>query len=157
MLAEDDYSEKTLKELKRVACQILELAISNDVLYRNVFQKVTIPHIEKSERRPLTQEEIDLVMKTFHGHRMGIPALLMLYCGLRRGELLALTWGDINLKSKTLNVNKAVLFDGNTPHMKTPKSKAGTRTVPIWTFSFLSFKENAPRHSWFARRRAASL
>ncbi len=123
-----------LRELKRTASQILELAINNDILFRNVFSKVPIPRIEKTERRPLTPEETDLITAHYKGHRMGIPAMLMLYCGLRRGELLALTRGDINLKSKTVTVNKAVYYDNNTPHIKTPKSKAGTRTVPLPDF-----------------------
>lgn len=130
-LADSGYSEKTLKEIRIAASQIIEIAMNNDILFRNVFSKVTIPHIEKEERRALRKEEIDLIVSTYSSHRMGLPALLMLYCGLRRGELLALTWGDISLKTKTVTVNKAVCFDGNAVHVKTPKSKAGTRTVPI--------------------------
>ena len=130
-MAEKGYSEKTMKEVKIAAAQIIDIALQNDLLYRNVFSKVTIPHVEKEERRPLTQKEIDLITSTYQGHRMGVPAMLMLYCGLRRGELVALTWGDADLKAKLLTVNKAVCYDGNTPYVKTPKTKAGTRTVPI--------------------------
>lgn len=130
-MAEEGYAEKTLKEIKITANQIMELAMDNDVIFRNVFAKVEIPSIEAEERRTLSQDEIDLITNAYAGHRMGMPTLLMLYCGIRRGELLALTWGDVNLKDKRLRVNKAVYFDGNTAIIKAPKTKAGTRTVPI--------------------------
>ena len=130
-LAADGYAEATLKEMKVTANQILELAVSNDLIYRNVFAKAEIPHIDAEERRALTAAEAELVTNTYAGHRMGLPVMLMLYCGLRRGEVLALTWGDIDLKKKTVTVNKAVYFDSNTPKLKPPKSKAGYRSIPI--------------------------
>ena len=62
---------------------------------------------------------------------MGLPVLIMLLCGLRRGEMLALKWQDINLKTKTLKVHEAVYYTKNQPGTKDPKSKAGERTIPI--------------------------
>ena len=62
---------------------------------------------------------------------MGVPALIMLYCGLRRGELLALLWTDIDFKAKTLSVSKAADMPTNATTVKKPKTKAGTRLVPI--------------------------
>lgn len=62
---------------------------------------------------------------------MGIPALVMLYTGIRKGELLALKWEDVDLVGERLTVNKAVAFPDNSVSIKTPKTKAGTRTVPI--------------------------
>lgn len=130
-MSEGMYSSKTMKEIKNVAAQILEIAMENDIVFRNVFKKISVPQIEKVERRALTQYERELITKTHAEHKMGLPALLMLYCGLRRGELLALTWGDISLKKLMITVNKAVYFDANTPYVKAPKSKAGIREVPI--------------------------
>ena len=60
-LAANGYACKTLKEIKHTASQILELAIDNDVLFRNVFSKVDIPHVEAEERRALRQDETDLI------------------------------------------------------------------------------------------------
>jgi len=133
-LAGEGYAEKTLREIKVTASQIIEVAVDNDIVFRNVFAKVQIPHIEAEERQAIRQKEIDLITDTYAGHRMGVPALLMLYCGLRRGELVALTWGDVNLNSKEVSVNKAVYFDGNRSYVKSTKTKAGNRIVPIPDF-----------------------
>lgn len=57
--------------------------------------------------------------------------MIMLYAGLRKGELIALTWSDVDLEAGTVTVNKAVEYDNDVPRLKTPKSNAGNRTVYI--------------------------
>ncbi len=130
-LAETGYSRKTLKEIKNTANQIMELAMDNDIIFRNVFRKINIPKIEAQERRPLTKQEQDMLLSYHSEHRMGVPALLMMLCGLRRGELMALTWNDLDLEKQLLTVNKAVYIDSNKTFVKPPKSKAGNRNIPI--------------------------
>ena len=80
--------------------------LENDLVVRNVFSTVKVPTIEPNERRALTEEERELVNRTWQEHRMGHAAMIMMYCGLRRGELLVLTWEDIDLERKVLLVNK---------------------------------------------------
>lgn len=130
-LAEGGMAHSTMTKVKIVAVAVLELAMDNDILMRNVFAKVEVPDAEAEERQPLTDQQKHVLMTAWQGHRMGLPALLMMYCGLRRGELLALTWRDIDLAAKTVTVNKAVFYSGNAAEVKLPKSKAGIRTVPI--------------------------
>ena len=130
-LAVDGMAESTLKKIKLTAEQILRVAMDNDVIYRNVFSAAKIPSKAPAKRRPLTEEEQRLVTSTYAGHRMGLPALLLLYCGLRRGELIALTWNDVNIKNKTVTVNKAVVFSSNQAIVQSPKTDSGMRTIPI--------------------------
>ena len=61
----------------------LDFAMQNDIVFRNVFSKVSIPNAGKEERKPLTDQQKRLLVETWQGHRMGVPALLMMYCGLR--------------------------------------------------------------------------
>lgn len=132
-LAEKGYSSKTMTEIKQTAAQVLEAAVENDLIHRNVFAKVTVPktEAEAEEREPIDEATRKLIFDTCEGHRMGIPALVMLYTGIRKGELLALKWEDVDLVEERLTVNKAVAFPNNSVSIKTPKTKAGTRTVPI--------------------------
>ena len=130
-LAMQGYSSKTMHEIKQVACQVLKLALHNDIVIRNVFEGVKIQATEPNERRALTEAEIGLIWAHYEGHRIGVPALLMLYTGIRRGELIALTWNDIDFQNKTLTVSKSAYFTNNQPKEKPPKTKAGTRSIPI--------------------------
>lgn len=130
-MAKDGYAQKSMQMVKQTASQILDLAMQNDLVYRNVFEKIKIPHVDAEERQPITEEQRELILNTWEGHRMGVPALIMLYCGLRRGELLALLWTDIDFRAKTLSVSKAADMPTNATTVKKPKTKAGTRIVPI--------------------------
>ena len=130
-MARGNLSTSTMKKAKQTAVRILNIGVENDLVMRNVFSKVKVPTVEPHERRALTEEERELVNRTWRGHRMGHAVMIMMYCGLRRGELLALTWKDIDLKTKVLSVNKSLQMFKNQPHIKKPKSKAGTREIPI--------------------------
>lgn len=130
-MAKDGLSTSTMKKAKQTAVRILNIGVENDLVVRNVFSTVKVPTIEPHERRALTEEERALVNRTWRGHRMGHAAMIMMYCGLRRGELLALTWKDIDLEGKVISVNKSASILKNQTQVKRPKSKAGMREVPI--------------------------
>ncbi|MHA6380210.1 tyrosine-type recombinase/integrase [Aerococcus sanguinicola] len=54
------------------------------------------------------------------------------YTGLRRGEILALTWNDIDFTNKTLTVDKAVgQCNGNDLYIKEPKNENSYRTISV--------------------------
>ena len=57
----------------------------------------------------------------------------MMLSGLRRGELAALTWNDVDMKARTITVNKVIEYDPNgVPTLRhITKSAAGMRTVDI--------------------------
>ena len=59
-----------------------------------------------------------------------IPILLACYIGLRRSEICALKWNDINFKNKTITIRSAKVLNENTDWIiKNPKSFAGNRTL----------------------------
>lgn len=68
-----------------------------------------------------------------HASPCAAVAVIMMLSGLRRGELAALTWNDVDLKARTITVNKTIEYDSNgTPTLRhVTKSDAGMRTVDI--------------------------
>ena len=57
---------------------------------------------------------------------------ILYYCGLRRGEALALTPQDFDWKNKTVSISKVIIFDSNKPVLKPyPKSDNGMRLIPL--------------------------
>lgn len=125
------YSASTIKRARMIYISLFDTAIENDLIKKNPFRGkfAQPPKGSAGTHRALTDEEIALVRET--PHRMQTAALIMLYAGLRRGEVLALTMQDVDLKSGTITVNKAVRFDGNRPVISQPKTASGTRQVPI--------------------------
>lgn len=129
---EKPLSKKTLNGLKQTAFQIMQLAIDNRVIDYNCANAIVIPSSAKptEKRRALTKEEQRWIRET--PHRAQTAAMVMMYAGLRRGELLALTWSDIDLERGTISVNKAVEFVGGKPNIKNcGKTEAAKRTVYI--------------------------
>ena len=129
--AKEGLSKSTLKKIRITADQIFTYAIKNRACDFNPAQYALSPAATEHKRRALTPDETNMIIHT--PHRAQPAAMLMLYTGLRRGEVLALRWEDIDLKNKSLTVNKTVIFvDGGKPEIKdTTKTPAGMRTVPI--------------------------
>ena len=125
-------SKRSLENIKKVARAIFRYAISNDISgVKDFFDSVTISKAAPvQERRALTETEQQWIIDT--EHRAQLPAMIMLFSGLRRGEVIPLLWSDIDFNKKTLSVNKSVEFISNQPIIKKGgKSASATRLVPL--------------------------
>lgn len=93
---------------------------------------VHLPQIIPAEKLWLEPDEILRFVPLLKGESFEIPALLALH-GLRRSEILALTYEKIDLSSKTITVHgSAVLGEGNVlVHKQTNKNSSSHRIVPI--------------------------
>ena len=125
------YSASTVKRARMLYIAIFDTAIENDLCRKNPFRSkfAQPPKAPAGTHRVLTEEEKTLIWST--PHKMQLAALIMLYCGLRRGEVLALTSNDIDTKAGFITVNKAIRFEGNQPVLTMPKTASGVRRVPI--------------------------
>jgi integrase len=124
-----DLTKRSLAECKR----ILNDAVINDVISKNVALGINSPKFPKTERKPLTQSEDLKVFNLALTHKYGLFILLLRYCGLRPEEAVALTIRDIDLSNKRLNINKAVSLARNQP-VKKPTKNLKNRKVPIPDF-----------------------
>jgi integrase len=130
-MAEKGFAEKTMREVKQIARQVTAFAIDNDMMFRDVFARVEVPAVEAEERDAVPREMVELITRTYRGHRMGLAAMIALYAGLRRGEILALRWPDVDLHSGEIMVERAMSYFGNVGKVKAPKTKMGNRAVPV--------------------------
>ena len=135
------YSASTIHRAKMLYVALFDAAMENDLCRKNPFRSkhAQPPKAPAGSHRALTDEETALIRST--PHRMQFAALLMLYAGLRRGEVLALTKAD--LSPDGITVNKAVRFVGNRPVVVSPKTAAGMRFVPALSV-LRPYLENPP-------------
>lgn len=124
-------AKKTLRDYAQIATQIFSFAIQSRALNYNPAEFVKIPqNAPQAFRRALSETERRWIENT--PHRAQTAAMIMLYAGLRRGEVAALTWSDIDFTKKTITVNKSITYKGNSPQsVKSPKTAAGVRVIPI--------------------------
>lgn len=141
------YSYSQLKYLNSVLKTFFNWCIDSGYILKNPCLKVDIKgnksDIIKNKRKEveiLSEEEISKIQEYIKGTDMELIILLDLATGLRQGELLALNLEDIDLKNKTLTVNKSVkevyiYEDENNRHIETifqvPKTQNSFRTVSI--------------------------
>lgn len=144
----ETYSYTQLRYLRDVLRNFFNWCIDSGYILKNPCLKIEIKgnksDIVKRKRENkveiLSEDEIAKIKEYIKDTNFELLFLLDLSTGLREGELLALTWNDIDLKEKTLIVEKSVkevyvYEDENTRHIETitqiPKTMTSFRTVPI--------------------------
>lgn len=102
-------SSATLKKIHNIIYSALDKAVSERLIYYNVWKKTIPPKLIKKEVRALTKDEQDTFVKTLSTERLGPAFMLNLFAGLRRGELLGLTWEDVDLDKGIIIVKQALV------------------------------------------------
>ena len=129
-----DLILSTFKGALNYAIEPLQLIQSNPMIY------VKAPKIAKKPRKRiiLTKEDwMQIIARFPHGHHFHIPLMIGFHTGFRIGEVLGLTWDQIDLKKGTITVSKQQIR--YKPHktikakwcFSPPKSAASNRTVKI--------------------------
>lgn len=129
-------SQKTAKEYIQIVKAVFEFAIDNRITEFNPARKLKVPPnaLDGKARRALTETERRWVME--FDHRAKPSAMLMMLSGLRRGEVTALQWSDIDFEKNTISVTKSYNFKMKT--MKPPKNgKSRIVSVPQILIDYL--------------------
>lgn len=129
ILSARGYAQKTVSNQRIVISGIFNHAIiEGDVLY-NPCTAVTVPKgLPKGHRDAASTVDERKIKTTDHPW---LFPLIAIYSGLRKGEILALEWKDVDFDSDIIYVTKSVAHEGVKPYIKTPKTEAGRRLVPL--------------------------
>lgn len=122
-------AQKTVTNQLLVLNLIMSYAAELGEIEYNPCINVSIPRGLSKGRRNAASKEDEKKIKESTG--LWLFPFLILYTGLRKGEALALTFGDIDRKNKQITVTKSVYHINNKPYLKKPKTEAGIRVVPI--------------------------
>lgn len=129
------YSSSYVSKFASLMNGIFRNAVSNGAMVRNPMDGVQRPRCKKTGgHRCLESWERELIRSTWQEHDFGLAAMVMLYTGFRRGEMLHLDIDrDVDFVNKTITVRGAVSFsDGNQPSLTKGKTDAAIRTVPLF-------------------------
>lgn len=111
---------------------------------RNVAEAVSPPTSSKMEILPLTEGQVNALLKASQGDSLEALYILAVTTGLRKGELLGLKWQDIDLDSATLRVRRTV-FNGV---VNPPKTARGNRSVKLTKKAINSLKVHPEKSEW---------
>lgn len=125
----DKYA--TQKELRGMINSILEDAIDDGLMYRNVSRKATIGKKKARKTRALTPAERNVIPGCDFTLEERCFIYLIWYAGLRPEEVRALTIHSIDLNNEVIHVENCLAFGKNQGHLKEPKTYAGIRDIDI--------------------------
>lgn len=107
---------------------IFRRAVEDGDLAVNPTSNLRLPAVKGRRERIASPEEAQQLIAALPERDRAVWATA-LYAGLRRGELLALRWEDVDLANGLIRVERA--YDEKARVEVVPKSRAGRRTVPI--------------------------
>jgi len=107
------------------------MAVRWQLAARNVCEAVEPPSVRQPEIPAIDEMQGALLLDAARGTRLYIPILLALACGLRRGEILALRWSDVDWTNGLLWVRRSVEQTRAGARIKEPKSPRSRRSVAL--------------------------
>jgi len=132
---EEGLSPSSIGDIHMIIHMALKQAVRWQLVARNVSDDVTPPRETRPNRRQaLTPQQAQQLLEAARGHRLEAMITLALATGMRRGELLALRWQDIDFQQKCLYVRRSVSRLPGEYRETDPKTASGKRRITLPQF-----------------------
>ena len=116
--------------MHRVLKHSLNQAVKWEILNRNPADAVDPPKVERRIMQTYDLEQTAALIDAMRGARLLVPMLLAVLCGLRRGEIVALKWKNVDLRNGRLAVVESAEQVGSKVRYK-PEEWQGPPARPL--------------------------
>jgi integrase len=142
-------SPSTVQKIHHVLHKALARAVRWNLVPRNPADDVKAPTPIPKEMHPLSASEARKLLKTARGDRLEALYVLAVHTGMRRGELLGLKWGDVDLNSSTVRVRRSLTrtHNGRRLALGDTKNKKSRRTVRLTPRGMEALKRHRARQA----------
>lgn len=143
MINEIAQSITSVNDIKIQANQVFKYALKMDIISKNPLEHVSIPRQQKElindgskadERNYWKKDEIKqflTITKKELSFRDHVLFHLLIYTGARKGELLALTWDDIDFEAGSIRFTKTLFHNKGEFIFQTSKTKESRRLISL--------------------------
>ena len=161
-LSKQGLARSSIKHIHNLLHPVLEMAVDDEIINRNPVKSVWSDYgREPEEKKALTlkqQKQLMQFLKSDSMYKCYHPMLtIMLGTGVRCGELVGLTWDDVDLEKKEIKIRRTLVYkdygDGLKLHVSTPKTKSGVRTIPMSDSVYNAFTEQKELNTLLGRDR----
>ena len=135
-----DLSPRTVRHFYQVLRRALGQAVRWQLIPRNPCDLVDPPRVQAVEMQALDEDGLIGLLGAVRGTRLYVPTLLASVTGLRRGELLALRWSDVDLETGECRVVRALQEVPGEVSFKAPKTNKGRRVVLLPRLALMALK-----------------
>ena len=132
--AEKPLSGRTVLHYHRLISSMLEKAVKWQIIFSNPCARVEAPKAEKKEANYLDEKQAAHLLDCLQNEPLKYRAMitLLLYSGMRRGELCGLTWSDVDFEENIIDINKSSLYvTGSGTIEDTTKTFSSQRVIKI--------------------------
>lgn len=140
-------SKTSVLHLHRVLHEALAVAVRLQLIPSNPADAVRPPRPVRPEMKVLTEAETGAILKAAQGTPLYYPILIAATTGLRRGELLGLRWGDVDLETGTVSVRQSLQCTSRGLAFTNPKTTKSRRTVALPPLATKALKEHRAAQS----------
>jgi integrase len=141
-------SARTIRYHHAVIHKALQTAVKWGLVGRNVADGVDVPRIHPNEMQTWDEDDVTSFLEVAKGSPYYALFYTALFTGMRRSELLALRWQDIDFIFSQIYVNRSLhhLKDGSYVFTE-PKSARSRRTIALSPLAILALKEHREKQA----------
>lgn len=143
------HANKTVSTQLLIFNLIFTYAVQEGYILFNPARDIKAPSGTGKKKRGCPSKHDIQIIKNSVNCTFGLFPYMAMYTGLRKGELLALTKSDIDIKNRRIRINKSVYHINNIPHIKEPKTETSNGYVPILD-KLLPYLKNLPKGLLFS-------
>lgn len=134
-------SAKTVKNVAAVLHKALSMAQKQGIIQTNPCDAAELPKTVQKDIKPLTDAEIPLFLEAIDPNPMRNAYALCLFAGLREGECLGLSWGQVDFENHRIIVNQQlqhekkewkILYCSDAKGWKVPRNRAAGNCLSIF-------------------------
>ena len=124
-------SVRTIRYIHTLMWQALDYAVKKGVLSKNAAALAEPPARDKKEMNVIEPQDIDRFLQVAHKTPYGVMFETLLFSGLRRGEMLALRWKDVDLAHNRAFVSRTMYKLRGKVIVGPPKTQASQRLIAL--------------------------
>jgi len=133
IIGDRKLSPKTIVEHHRLISKILSTAIKWQLIENNVANRADPPKVPSKEMYFLSEDDAKTMLKKLADEPIQYKTMItiLIYTGLRRGELCGLEWSDIDFETHTMRIVRSAQYVAGKHITKEPKTNSGKRQLTL--------------------------
>ena len=128
-------SSLTIRHHHRVLSAMLTTAVQWQLIMSNPCERVKPPKVERKEAHYYSIDETERLLELLENESIKYRTMIhiVIFCGLRLGEVTNLEWTDVDFEEKTITISKQLQYlpEFGTYELESTKTESGNRTISI--------------------------